>query len=50
MITRALDVLVASVALAVSSPVMLVATVAIRLETPGSPIYRQRRIGRDGEA
>jgi lipopolysaccharide/colanic/teichoic acid biosynthesis glycosyltransferase len=48
-ITRALDVLVASVALVVSSPAMLVATVAIRLETPGSPIYRQRRIGRDGE-
>ena len=49
MIVRALDLAVATVGLVLSSPVMLVATVAIRLESPGSPIYRQRRIGRDGE-
>jgi lipopolysaccharide/colanic/teichoic acid biosynthesis glycosyltransferase len=49
MITRALDVLIAAVALVLSSPVMVVATVAIRVESAGSPIYRQRRIGRDGE-
>jgi lipopolysaccharide/colanic/teichoic acid biosynthesis glycosyltransferase len=48
-ITRALDIVLAAVGLLVSSPVMLVATVAIRIESPGSPIYRQRRIGRDGE-
>ena len=49
MIARALDLVVASVALLVSSPFLLVATIAIRVESPGSPIYRQRRIGRDGE-
>jgi lipopolysaccharide/colanic/teichoic acid biosynthesis glycosyltransferase len=49
MITRALDFTLASLALLVSSPVMLGAMVAVRLETPGSPIYRQRRIGRHGE-
>jgi lipopolysaccharide/colanic/teichoic acid biosynthesis glycosyltransferase len=49
MITRALDLAVAAVALLVSAPVMLVATIAIRIESPGSPIYRQRRIGRHGE-
>jgi lipopolysaccharide/colanic/teichoic acid biosynthesis glycosyltransferase len=50
MIVRALDLFVASVALVVSSPVLLVSMVAIRVESPGSPIYRQRRIGRDGDA
>ena len=49
MIVRALDLAVAVVGLVLSSPVMLVATVAIRLESHGSPIYRQRRIGRHGE-
>jgi lipopolysaccharide/colanic/teichoic acid biosynthesis glycosyltransferase len=49
-VTRVIDVLVASAALLVSSPVLLVAMVAIRVESPGSPIFRQRRIGRHGEA
>jgi lipopolysaccharide/colanic/teichoic acid biosynthesis glycosyltransferase len=49
MITRALDLVVAGVGLLLSSPILLAATIAIRIETPGSPIYRQRRIGRDGE-
>jgi lipopolysaccharide/colanic/teichoic acid biosynthesis glycosyltransferase len=48
-IVRALDLAVAAVALVVSSPVMVAAMVAIRVETPGSPIYRQRRIGKGGE-
>jgi lipopolysaccharide/colanic/teichoic acid biosynthesis glycosyltransferase len=48
-IVRALDMLVAGVGLLMSSPVMLTAMVAIRIETHGSPIYRQRRIGRHGE-
>jgi lipopolysaccharide/colanic/teichoic acid biosynthesis glycosyltransferase len=47
-VSRALDVLIAGVALVVSSPVLLAALVAIRVETRGSPIYRQRRIGKDG--
>jgi lipopolysaccharide/colanic/teichoic acid biosynthesis glycosyltransferase len=45
---RAFDVLVAAVALAVAAPVLALAIVAIRLETKGHPIYRQRRIGKDG--
>jgi lipopolysaccharide/colanic/teichoic acid biosynthesis glycosyltransferase len=49
MITRALDIAVAVAALILSSPILLVATIAIRLETRGSPIYRQLRVGRDGE-
>jgi lipopolysaccharide/colanic/teichoic acid biosynthesis glycosyltransferase len=48
-ITRAFDLAVASAALLVSSPFLLAATLAIRIESHGSPIYRQRRIGRHGE-
>ena len=47
---RALDVVGASVALLLTTPLLVVAAVAIRLEGPGHPIYRQRRVGRDGEA
>ncbi|MEA2410611.1 MAG: hypothetical protein QOC77_1172 [Thermoleophilaceae bacterium] len=49
MIVRALDLLVAGVGLVIGSPVLAAAMIAIRLETHGSPIYRQRRIGRHGE-
>jgi lipopolysaccharide/colanic/teichoic acid biosynthesis glycosyltransferase len=45
---RALDVAVAGTVLALSAPVVAVATVLIRLETHGHPIYRQRRVGLDG--
>jgi lipopolysaccharide/colanic/teichoic acid biosynthesis glycosyltransferase len=46
---RALDILLATAGLIVGAPVLLAAIAAIRLETPGHPIYRQRRIGRGGE-
>jgi lipopolysaccharide/colanic/teichoic acid biosynthesis glycosyltransferase len=45
---RLFDVVVAGGALLVASPVLALAIAAIRLETPGHPIYRQRRIGKDG--
>ncbi len=48
MIRRALDVLVSAAALAVLSPIIALAALAVRLETPGHPIYRQRRTGLDG--
>ena len=41
--------LLAAIALVVTSPVLLAAMAAIRLESRGSPIYRQRRVGKDGE-
>ena len=47
---RALDVVLASLGLLVAGPLLVAAIAAIRLETPGHPIYRQRRIGRDGRA
>ena len=48
MIRRAFDLAVAAAALALSAPLLAVAVIAIRLESPGSAIYRQRRVGRDG--
>ena len=46
---RAFDIFVAGTALLFFSPVLLLAMLLIRLESPGSPIYRQRRVGLDGE-
>jgi lipopolysaccharide/colanic/teichoic acid biosynthesis glycosyltransferase len=45
---RVVDILIASAALVVLSPVLAVAAVAIKLSSPGPAIYRQRRVGRDG--
>jgi lipopolysaccharide/colanic/teichoic acid biosynthesis glycosyltransferase len=47
---RAFDVLVAGTVLLLTSPVIALAVIAIRLESKGHPIYRQRRIGQDGRA
>ena len=46
--SRVLDVAIAAVGLAVAAPLLLLAMLAIRLESRGSPIYRQRRVGRHG--
>ena len=46
---RALDIVLATAGLIVGAPILIAAIAAIRLETPGHPIYRQRRIGRDGK-
>jgi lipopolysaccharide/colanic/teichoic acid biosynthesis glycosyltransferase len=47
---RALDVLVGGGALVLASPALLAAAMAIRLETHGHPVYRQRRVGLGGRA
>jgi lipopolysaccharide/colanic/teichoic acid biosynthesis glycosyltransferase len=44
----ALDFLIASVALVLSSPLLLVAVIAIRLESRGSALFKQERVGKDG--
>ena len=41
--------MLAAFALVAASPVIAAAMIAIRIESPGSPIYRQRRVGKDGE-
>ena len=45
---RALDVGLGAVALVLAAPGLAAAAILIRLESPGHPIYRQRRVGRDG--
>jgi lipopolysaccharide/colanic/teichoic acid biosynthesis glycosyltransferase len=47
-VPRAFDVVLAAVGLVASSPVVLLAAVAIRLDSRGPAIYRQRRAGRYG--
>jgi lipopolysaccharide/colanic/teichoic acid biosynthesis glycosyltransferase len=47
-IRRAVDIVVSSLALALGAPVLGLAMAAIRLESPGAVIYRQRRVGLDG--
>jgi lipopolysaccharide/colanic/teichoic acid biosynthesis glycosyltransferase len=45
---RAFDALTATGLLVLSAPILAIVCIAIRVETPGSPIYRQRRVGKDG--
>jgi lipopolysaccharide/colanic/teichoic acid biosynthesis glycosyltransferase len=49
MIKRGLDLVIALAGSIVSAPVIAVLALAIRLESPGHPIYLQTRIGKDGE-
>jgi lipopolysaccharide/colanic/teichoic acid biosynthesis glycosyltransferase len=46
--TRALDVVVATVALLIAAPVLLIAAIAIKLDSRGPVLYLARRVGRDG--
>lgn len=45
---RALDLLLAALALAVLSPVLAICAVAVKLDSRGPVLYRQRRVGMNG--
>jgi lipopolysaccharide/colanic/teichoic acid biosynthesis glycosyltransferase len=47
-IRRLFDVVVSGTALVLLSPVLVVAAIAVRVESRGGAIYRQRRVGRHG--
>jgi lipopolysaccharide/colanic/teichoic acid biosynthesis glycosyltransferase len=47
-IRRGIDILVSSVALALTAPVLSLAALSIRLESPGPVLYRQARSGLHG--
>jgi lipopolysaccharide/colanic/teichoic acid biosynthesis glycosyltransferase len=46
---RAFDIAVSLLALIVASPLLLAAILWIVIESPGSPFFRQSRVGKDGE-
>lgn len=48
-IKRVFDIFSASLLLLVSAPVMLLAALAIRLDSPGPALYRQERVGKNGK-
>jgi lipopolysaccharide/colanic/teichoic acid biosynthesis glycosyltransferase len=48
MIRRAIDIAISACALALAAPVLVVTMVAIRVESPGPIVYRQRRVGLHG--
>ena len=49
MIKRGMDILLSMIALIVCSPLMLVIATAVKLSSPGSVIFQQERVGRDGK-
>jgi lipopolysaccharide/colanic/teichoic acid biosynthesis glycosyltransferase len=48
-IRRAVDLLVGGLGSLLSAPLVVLLALAVRLESPGDPIYTQTRVGRDGE-
>lgn len=49
MTRRAVDVVLSLLALGAGAPLLALAALAIRLDSPGPVLYRQRRAGRDGQ-
>jgi lipopolysaccharide/colanic/teichoic acid biosynthesis glycosyltransferase len=49
LIRRTLDLVVAGIGSVLTAPLVALLALAIRLESPGDPIYTQIRVGRDGE-
>jgi lipopolysaccharide/colanic/teichoic acid biosynthesis glycosyltransferase len=45
---RLLDILVASIALILLSPILFAVAIAIKLDSPGPAIFVQRRVGKNG--
>jgi exopolysaccharide biosynthesis polyprenyl glycosylphosphotransferase len=47
---RLLDVLVSLVVLTVSAPILIVAAIAIRFNSPGAVLFKQKRVGLNGRS
>jgi lipopolysaccharide/colanic/teichoic acid biosynthesis glycosyltransferase len=47
--SRVLDLAIGGVGAVVTAPLVAVLAVAVRLESPGDPIYRQTRVGLNGQ-
>jgi lipopolysaccharide/colanic/teichoic acid biosynthesis glycosyltransferase len=48
MIKRLLDITISLTLTIVTAPVVALAALAVRIESPGDPVYRQTRVGKDG--
>lgn len=48
-IKRCFDIISSLVGIIISLPILLIFSILIALETPGSPIYRQKRLGKSGK-
>ena len=48
-VRRLLDIVLGGILLLISLPIILIAAIAIRLETKGNPFFVQRRIGLGGK-
>jgi lipopolysaccharide/colanic/teichoic acid biosynthesis glycosyltransferase len=48
-LSRVIDVVLAGLLLLLASPLLVLAALAIRLESRGPVFYRQQRVGRDGQ-
>jgi lipopolysaccharide/colanic/teichoic acid biosynthesis glycosyltransferase len=48
-VKRAVDMAIALPLVLVTGPLVALLALAVRLESPGDPIYRQARVGKDGE-
>ncbi|HTT27964.1 MAG TPA: sugar transferase [Solirubrobacteraceae bacterium] len=48
-LSRLLDVVIGGIGSVLTAPVVAVLAVAIRLESPGHPLYTQTRVGKGGE-
>ncbi len=48
MIKRAVDIAISLPLMILTAPAVALLAVAVRLESPGEPIYRQTRVGKDG--
>jgi lipopolysaccharide/colanic/teichoic acid biosynthesis glycosyltransferase len=48
LVRRTLDLVIAGTVSALTAPVVAVLALAVRLESPGHPIYTQTRVGKDG--
>ena len=48
-VKRPVDVAVSALSLCACAPILILAGILILIETPGLPIFRQQRIGKDGK-
>ncbi|KXZ40580.1 exopolysaccharide biosynthesis polyprenyl glycosylphosphotransferase [Alkalithermobacter thermoalcaliphilus JW-YL-7 = DSM 7308] len=49
LIKRAIDIVLSTIGIVIGIPIIFIFSILIVLETPGSPIYSQERVGKNGK-